>query len=116
MGYNSRAWPGGRERREHPVPQGQQVDLPGGEARSGPGHQGLFWGRDESLGPGPPEVPFVPAGAWMRPGIQRDWPRWGSRQLWRDNWRGRFRPPSSAKTQITQRADLWVVALGWRHL
>lgn len=39
--------------------------------------QGPFWGRDESLGPGPPVVPFVPAGAWMRPGIQRDWPRWG---------------------------------------
>lgn len=63
--------------KEHPIPQSQQLNLPGGEAQSVPGHQGPFWGRDESLGPGPPVVPFVPAGAWMRPGIQRDWPRWG---------------------------------------
>lgn len=43
-------------------------------------------------------------------------PGGAGRQLWRDNWQGRFGPPSSAKTQITQWAGLWAMALGWRHL
>lgn len=67
-------------RRTPRSPPGQQLNRPeAAAAQSGPGHQGPFRARDGSLGSEPPVVPLVHAGAWMRPGIQRDWPRWGRR-------------------------------------
>lgn len=33
------------EGKEHPIPQSQQLNLPGGEAQSGPGHPGTLLGQ-----------------------------------------------------------------------
>lgn len=81
---------GGGGGQEHPVPAGQQLTCL--EQRPGrPGPPGTP-GLGRVPGCRPRELPFAPAGAGMRPGIQRDGPRWGGR-LRRDNWQaGRVLP------------------------
>lgn len=60
-----------------PSPPGQRRNLAWRRGPEWPRPPGPFWGGDGSLSPEPPVVPFVLAGAWLRPGIQRDWLRWG---------------------------------------